>query len=318
MAAHDTLNTTAFIEAQQYSKFIIENLPEKLLPDMFSRNVSDFGNGTTLNIKTIGSATIQDVAEGVPITFNPIDTGTVTLSISEYIGDGWSVSDELRQDGSQIEILSAARALEGRNAVAENFESKFWTSCNSAQTNAAANTVNGFAHRIVSAESNNVAALSHFIAMKLAFGKAKAPNMGRVAIVDPVVAATFETLTNIVNVSNNPQFQGIVNTGFDQEHRFVRNIFGWDVYESNLLDQPVSIGDGTTTIASSGGVANVFMCIADDNCRPMMRAWRKMPSVEGWRDHENREDKFQDTARFGFGAQRVDTLGILATSKTSY
>jgi len=314
----DTSNTTPFIEATQYSKFIVENLETMLLPDSFSRDVSDFGSGTTLNVKTVGSATIQDVSEGVPMTFNAIDTGNITLSITDYIGDAWSISDELRQDGAQLDTLQSMRALEATRAIAENVETKFLKACNDAQTDAAVNNVNSIAHRIVSAETNNVVALSHFIAMKLAFDKANAPQGGRIAIVDPVVEATINGLTNLVNVSNNPMFQGIVTEGFAQNHKFVRNIFGWDIYTSNLLNQPVTMGDGTTTVASSGGVANVFMCVADDNVRPIMRAWRKHPGVEGWRDPEAREDKFQSTGRFGFGAQRVDTLGILGTSKTSY
>jgi len=44
-------NSTAFIEAQQYSAFLLRNLHDGLLPGSFYRNVSDFGNGTTLNIK---------------------------------------------------------------------------------------------------------------------------------------------------------------------------------------------------------------------------------------------------------------------------
>jgi hypothetical protein len=51
MAAFDTTNTNAFIEAQQYSAFILQNMHDGLLPDGFTRDVSDFGTGTVLNIK---------------------------------------------------------------------------------------------------------------------------------------------------------------------------------------------------------------------------------------------------------------------------
>ena len=100
--SQNTGNTTAFIEAQQYSQFILQNLHDGLLPDMFTRDVSDFGTGTTLNIKTVGTRTIQDVQEGVAMSFNPIDSSTVTLAITDYIGDAWSVSDELREDGEVV------------------------------------------------------------------------------------------------------------------------------------------------------------------------------------------------------------------------
>lgn len=80
-----TGNTTAFIEAQQYSDFILMNLHDGLLPTNLYRNVSDFGSGTTLDIKTIGSATIQEITENEDLTYNPIDTGTVQLQITDYV-----------------------------------------------------------------------------------------------------------------------------------------------------------------------------------------------------------------------------------------
>lgn len=45
-----TTNTRAFIEAEQYSQFILMNLHDGMLPDTFYRNVSDFGSGETLHI----------------------------------------------------------------------------------------------------------------------------------------------------------------------------------------------------------------------------------------------------------------------------
>jgi hypothetical protein len=49
-----------------------------------------------------------------------------------------------------------------------------------------------------------------------------------------------------------------------------------------------------------------------------MHAWRRQPKTEGWRDNEERSDKFQVTSRFGFGAQRLDTLGTILTSGSAY
>lgn len=68
-----------------------------MLPGVMYRNVSDFGSGSTLNIKTIGSVTVQDGAEDVAFEYSPIESGTVTMSISDYVGDAWFVNDELRK-----------------------------------------------------------------------------------------------------------------------------------------------------------------------------------------------------------------------------
>ena len=324
MAAQNTGNSTAFIEAQQYSQFIIENLQDGMLPEGLSRDVSDFGQGTTLNIKTVGTRTIQDVQEGVAMTFNPIDSSNVQLTITDYIGDAWSVSDELIEDGSQIDQLAAAMAMESTRAIQENMETKFLKACYDAQVENSLNLVNAVKHRYYGGGTNLQMELMDFAYMKFAFDNANVPSSGRVLFVDPIVELSINSITNLVNVSNNPMFEGVITEGFAREHKFLKNIFGWDIYTSNRLAvtggdlTSVTDRDGGAVTGAAGNVANIAMCIADDNCRPMMRAWRRQPSVEGWRESELREDRFQTSARFGFGAQRVDTLGVILTSATAY
>lgn len=323
-----TGNTTAFIEAQQYSQFILDNLSDYLLPDGMMRDVSDFGSGTTLNIKTVGTVTLQDAQEDTPLVFNPIDTGTITLSITDYVGDAWRVSDDLREDGSQIDTLMAMRAMESTRALGEQHETRFLSVTNLAQTNANVNLVNGRPHRWVAGGAGGttrIMTLEDFIAMKLAFDKANVPAAGRIAIVDPIVEATINSLTNLVNVSNNPMFEGIVTSGFARDHKFIRNIFGFDIYTSNFLPTKTAteaLNASTYGLANDtaevGDVANIFMCVADDTCKPIMHAWRRAPKTEGWRDPEGRGDKFQVTSRFGLGAQRVDTLGVILTTSLAY
>jgi len=325
--AQTTSNTNAFIESQQYSQFILENLHDYLLPEGMYRDVSDFGSGTTLNIKTVGSVTIQDAAEDTPLVFSPIDTGTINLSITDYVGDAWKVTDDLREDGSQIDTLMAMRAQESTRALGENHETKFLSVANAAQTAAGLNLVNGRPHRWVGSAASNArtVTLNDFVSMKLAFDKANAPAGGRIAIVDPVVEASINSLANLINVSNNPMFEGMVTEGFARDHKFVRNVFGWDIYTSNFLPTltateaiNASSYGLTSETAAVGDKANIFMCVADDTCKPIMHAWRRAPQTEGWRDNEERSDKFQVTSRFGLGAQRVDTLGVILTHPSNY
>ena len=323
-----TSNTTAFVEATQYSQFILDNLHDYLLPEGLYRDVSDFGSGTTLNIKTVGTVTIQDAAEDTPLNFNPIDTGNITLTITDYVGDAWKVSDDLREDGAQIDSLMSMRAMESTRALGENHESRFLAVANAAQTNANVNLVNGRPHRWIgggAGVTTRVMSMSDLIGMKLAFDKANVPAAGRMAIVDPIVEATLNSLTNLVNVSNNPMFEGIITEGFAKDHKFVRNIFGFDIWTSNFL--PVKTATEAlnassynlaNTTAAIGDVANLFMCVSDDSTKPIMHAWRRAPKTEGWRDNEERADKYQVTSRFGLGAQRVDTLGTILTTTLTY
>lgn len=321
--AHSTGNSTAFIEAEQYSNFILSNMHDGMLPEGFYRNVSDFPNGSTLNIKVVGSATIRDQEEDQPIQYDPIDTSTVTLTITDYVGDGWYINDKLRQDGAQIEALHAARGKESTRALQEHFESRFLQTCNDAQTANAANAINGISHRIVADGTARIMTVADIAHMKLAFDKGNVSAGGRIAIVDPVVEATLNTLTNLVNVSNNPQFEGIINEGFARDHKFVRNIFGFDIYTSNRLDTVGVEGSltdrsGNTTASVAGDIANVFMSVLDDSTKPIMGAWRQMPSVEGERNKDLARDEFVTRSRFGFGAQRTESLGVIITNPTVY
>jgi len=308
-----TTNTTAFIEAEQYSAFILRNLHDGLLPESFYRNISDFMHGDTLHIKTIGSVTLQEAAEDTALVYNPIESGEITFTITEYVGDAWYVTDDLREDGNQIEQLMSARSQEHTRALQERFETDFLETA--ASPYAAASTglpVNGFNHFVVSAETNNIFSLDHLIDMRLAFDKANVPANGRVFIVDPVVEATLNKNVSITN--DVTQFAAnILERGLASGQRFISNWFGWDIMTSNRLFQGAA-NDGTTSIT---GVYNLFMCILDDQTKPVMGAWRRHPKVEGERNKDRARDEFVDRARWGFGIQRMDTMGCVVTSPTA-
>jgi len=308
-----TTSNTAFVEQEIYSEFILMNLHDGLLGTEFYRDVADFGSGDTINIPTIGSVTIQEGAENEAFEYSPIDSGRVQLTITDYVGDAWFVTDDMREDGTNIEALMAARSAESTRALQENFETRFLATCNAAQTNANANLINGFAHRISSTETNNVFALSQLVSMRLAFDKANVPDAARVFIADPVVEAT---LNNLVSITNDvtPFAENILRNGMASGMRFAGSLYGFDIILSNRLDKG-TFSDGTTSV--SGGVANIAMCVQDDQCKPIMAAWRRQPRVEGERNKDLRRDEFVVSSRFGIGAQRVDTLGIIITSATS-
>jgi hypothetical protein len=308
-----TTSNTAFVEQEIYSDFILMNLHDGLLGTEFYRDVAEFGSGDTINIPTIGSVTIQEGAENEAFEYSPIDSGRVQLTITDYVGDAWFVTDDMREDGTNIEALMAARSAESTRAIQENFETRFLATCNAAQTDVNANLINGFAHRISSTETNNVFALSQLVSMRLAFDKANVPDAARVFIADPVVEAT---LNNLVSITNDvtPFAENILRNGMASGMRFAGSLYSFDIILSNRLAKG-TFSDGTTSV--SGGVANVAMCVQDDQCKPIMAAWRRQPRVEGERNKDLRRDEFVVSSRFGIGAQRVDTLGIIITSATS-
>lgn len=319
-----TTSNRSFIEAEQYSDFILENLHDGLLPSGFYRDVSDFGSGEILNIKTVGDAQLQEISEDQPINYSPITSGNVELRITDYVGDGWYVTDKMRQDGAQIDQLLAQRGKEATRLIQEHFETRALATLNAGQTAAATNAINGFSRRFVSTggatASTRTMTLADLIYMRLAFNKGLAPTAGRVAIVDPVVEATFNTKFQITSgtgdLANNAVWQSVLENGFDRDHNFIINLYGWNIMTSNRL--PTIADETIGGTQCTGGVANIFMCIADDHCKPLMAAWRQQPRVEGDRNKDLQRDEFVETSRFGFGLQRLDTLGIVITSATAY
>lgn len=311
--AQNRANSSAFIETEQYSSLILRNLFDSLLPGSFYRNVTDFGSGSVLNIKTVGSVTIQDVAEDVAVDYTPIESGTIQMRIQHHVGDAWYVTDELKEDGAQVEALMTARSMESSRALQEVFESRFLATA-AAPLIGAPNAVNGFAHTLIGSGTSNVITIANFLAMKVAFDKANVPLGGRVAIVDPLTAASLTATLQLT--SDISEFgKQLVLGGFAKDHEYITNIHGWNVITSNRLPKG-AFGDGTTTVAD--GVANIFMSVADDNTKPVMQAWRRMPSIETERNKDLRRQEFVTTSRYGFGIQRLDTLGLVITNASVY
>ena len=311
-----TTNTQAFIEAEQYSSFILKALHDGMLPQSFYRSISDFSNGDTLHIKTVGTVTLQEAAEDTELVYNPIESGEITFRLTEYPGDAWYVTDDLREDGSQVEALMAARAMESTRAFQEKFETDVLKAAAEVYPNADPYLVNGFAHKIVSSETNGTLQLDDIIAMRLAFDKANVPAAGRVMLVDPTADATLNQFISLT--SNITQFAvDILKEGVSSDMQFKFNLYGFDIIKSNRLYGTTNADDGTNTI--TGPVTyNLAMCISDDQTKPLMAAIRRAPKVEGERNKDKARDEFVVRGRYGVGVQRMDTLGTIVTHATNW
>lgn len=323
MAGNFTSNTSPAIRAQVYSEILLESLNDQFLPEGLHRDVGDFGDGDTLNIPTVGEMPIYDIEEDKETPIAALDTGSVTLTINEHKGVAGYTTDKLKEDGYKADAVEQHIPTSALRGINEAYETDLLATANSGLTSADPNTVNSVDHRWVANGTNNTISLEDIAYMKWAFDKANVPEEGRIMIVDPAVEMTFNTLTNLVNVSNNPMFEGMITQGFARNRKFLVNIYGWDIWVSNRLPEISSetIDGGpqdASTSITSNGVANVAMCVADDMVKPLMGAWRRMPRIEGDRNVSKRRDEFHVTARWGFGVQREESLGVIVTSKTNY
>ena len=87
-----------------------------------------------------------------------------------------------------------------------------------------------------------------------------------------------------------------------------------ETVDTSSITVPAPSSSATVT----SGVANLFMCVADDMETPIMGAWRRQPMFEGNRAARRRRDEFYASARYGFGLQRTQTLVVILTSATAY
>lgn len=322
--SNNTTNQSPLIKAQVFSDFLLEAIHDGLLADGLHRDVSDFGNGQTLYVSILGEAVLRDYTEGQPAVYDKIDSGQIMLAITEYVQAGAAVTRKLQQDGYQAAAMEAAIPREHLRLIKERYESDLLSQVNK-QTLASDNAINGFSHRWVaaSATTNGVLDLEDFLYAKLALDKALITPQSRIAIVDPIVEATLNKSAGAQAFINNPKFEGVVNTGFARENKFLWNIYGFDVYTSNRL--PVvteTITGGPTKAAGAksitAGVVNQFLCVADDQLKPYMGAWRQMPQVDSEFNKDLQQDEYVTTARWGFGMQRPQTVIGVLSSATLY
>lgn len=312
-----TKTNEAFIEAEVQSQFILRTLNDGLLPNTFYRDITDFPHGKQLNIPKLGDINLQTIKEDTVPDYQPIESGQITFHINKMIGDAYYVTDDMREDSWNVQALLTERSAAQTRALQEKFLSDFLADTYSAMSTADPYTINGFAHKIGSSETNNVISLDHFIAMKVAFNKAKSPHAGRIAIVDSVAEGT---LSKLVDISRDVTSfgQGIIERGFTDNTgmRFVMNIHGWDIFVTDYLPTVAALSDGTNSVSNAKPC--IFMNILSDNTKPMAGCWRRQPKIETERDIDHRRDKFTMSCRYDFGNQRKDTLGIVGISGTKY
>ena len=315
-----TGNQSPLIKAQVFSEFMLEQINDGFLPEGLHRDVGDFGDGDTLFIPVMGETTLREYAEDEDIRYDAVDTGQITLQITEYVSAASSVSRKLQQDGYKAASLEAQIPKDHLRLIKERYEGDMLAQANK-QTLGSTNSINGFAHRYIASGANRQMTLEDIMYAKLALDKANMPDTGRVAVVDAITEAALNVQIGTQAFINNPMFEGLITTGFANGRRFVRNIYGFDIYVSDRLPriatESITGGAGANTSVTAG-VANLFMCVADDQHKPFMGAWRQMPNTDGEFNKDRQRDEYVTTARWGFGLQRPESLVTILTSATAY
>ena len=310
MSGNNTANTDALIRSELWQKELEEILYENLLGVPFVRQL-DFPDGSAFTMPSIGTPLVRDFPEGAEVTFDALDTGEVTITMNQPVIAANSISEILLEDSMWAQELLSAVPEGQAQAIMERFETDTLALCMQqfAGVNNA-NNINGVAHRKIAGGTNETIQPQDFAFAGYSLKKAKIPNKNLIAIVDPSVAYALETATNLVNVSNNPKWEGLIETGITDNFRFIRNVYGFDVFESNMLPTMNETIGGLTTTA---GKANIFMSLARPSIAPFVLAWRRKPSLISEFDNKLHELQTQTTARWGTGLVRDENLIVIGS-----
>ena len=304
------------VRAELWSAELKDVLQEQLMGTKYVRMLSGFPDGNQFTIPSVGELPMRETAELTPVVYDSIDTGEFNFTIDRYVEAATYITDKAKQDSYYAQQLIGMFPTKMRRALDENLEGSVFSLANT-QTVNDANTINGAAHRfIASGSTNTVLSLDDFAKAKYALDKANAGG-SRVAIIDPSQEYVFNQLVGAQAFTNNPAFGGIVNGGFVSDvtgMRFVKNIFGFDVYVSNFLATPTDTAIGGVSTPASP-VTNIFMSVGGD-LTPFVGAYRQMPRVEYDRNKDMRRDEYVMNARFGLKLYRPECLVSVISKST--
>jgi hypothetical protein len=301
------------VRTELWSQELKDILEEQLIGTKYVRMLQGFPDGNQFTIPSIGELPMRETSELTPVVYDTMDTGEFTFTIDRYVEAATYITDKAKQDSYYANQLIGMFPTKMRRALDENLEGSVMSLANT-QTLNAANVINGAPHRFVASGDTNVnLSFNDFAKAKFALDKAQAHG-ARIAIIDPSQEYVMNKLAGAQGFSDNPKFEGIINSGFVNTvtgMRFIRNIFGFDVYVSTFLPTPTDTAinadaRGSVNVPTSA-VTNIFMTVGGD-LTPFVGAYRQMPRVEYERNKDLRRDEYVMNARFGLKLYRPECL----------
>ena len=306
--AQTTSNSGLLIRSEIWSSQLKEELLDELQAMTYVNWMNEFPDGDTFTIPSIGQAQSDNYVVNTSVKYRALDTGEFQFTITEYVSSGHYITKKARQDAFYSSQLESGFVPKQHRSLMVRLEEDIM-SLQTEQTASNVNAINGADHRWVAAGTNNDMTVNDFAKARYALKKANVPDTSMIAIVDPSVEHTFNTLTNLVNVSNNPMWEGIVSSGIATGMKFIKNIYGFDVFVSNYLDDVASeTVDGRTT---TNGKANLFFSAAPGDTLPFIGAWRQMPEVDSQFNQDFQREEYVTTARWGVDLYRPENFVVV-------
>ena len=319
MSGFTDANMDALTRSEVWSQQLKQVLEDELQATKYVRWLTEFPDGDQFTIPSIGTMPVRNYAEDTGITYDSMDTGEFTFQISEYLQSGTYITKKQKQDSYVMNQLVSSFVPAMRRAIDVHVEGSILDLSRTGQTISDQNQINGADHRFVASGASAIIAVKDFAKALYGLKKANVPQTNLVAIVDPSVEYTLNTLTNLTNVSNNPRWEGVVSDGIATGMKFIKNVYGFDVYTSNYLPGAGATGAGSETINSvsvTNGVNNMFFSAAPGDITPFVGAWRQQPEVDGEYNKDKQRDEYVTTARYGVKLYRPENLVVVPASTT--
>lgn len=305
-------NDEHLIRSNLWSKQLKQLLLDDLFAMKFVRMLTDFPDGTTINIPSLGEAETADFAEGQAIRYNRFDTGNFTFSFDQYKYSANAISEKFKRDSFYSQEVISAFLPRQHRALMEAVETRILSRGNAAQTASDLNAINGADHRWVGSGTSEAMALEDFARARHALRKANVPMNGLVAIVDPSVTYTIQTQANVMNhLTPAPKWQNTLHSGLVTGLQFAFNLYGFDVYESNYL--PSSISETVDGRTVTTGVANQFFSIASPDIVPIIGGFRQQPTVYSEFNKDLQQTEYLTIAEYGFACYREENMVVVLT-----
>jgi hypothetical protein len=311
MAGFATTNNDHLIRSNLWSADLKEVLMDELMGTKYVKMITDFPDGDTFNIPSIGQAEVFDYTEGAGIKYAAMDTGNFTFTVNKYKQSGTFITEKMKQDSYVMGELVSSFVPGQRRAIMKAMEADIMSIGPDGQTLSNVNAINGASHRLIGGGTSEAIAVTDFAKAKFALQKANVPMTDLTAIVDPSVEYTLSTLTNLTNVSNNPRWEGIVRDGMSTGMKFIMNIYGFDVYVSQNLKVNTA-SETINAVTAAAGVNNLFFSATQD-VLPFVGLIRQPPKVDSKYNMDYQREEYATTCRYGFKLFRPENLFVLVT-----
>lgn len=311
MAGFSTTSNDHLIRSNLWSSQIKEVLEDELMGMKYVDMITDFPDGDTINIPSIGQHEVYDYAEGQAVRYTAMDTGNFTFSITDYKASATYITNKMKQDSFYMSRLMSSFVPKQNRAIMKSMEVDVLAVGPLAQTANNLNLINGGRHRWVGGGTNETIALKDFALARHALQMANVPMTNLVAIVDPSVEYTLSTLTNLVQVQNNPRWEGIVRDSMSTGTKFLFNVYGFDVYVSQNL-RVNTASETINAVTAAAGVNNLFFSAAS-HVLPVVGLIRQAPKVDSSYNKDYQREEYVTTCRYGFKLYRPENMVVVVT-----